>query len=85
MTINKKRLTKGEIASAFVEGEFSKYSPILTTKEAAEMLRVKPKTVNAWKNAGLLEGTYRQQRGEDRYWRDRLIDSFFNGPTWDAT
>jgi len=84
MTINNKRLTKDEISRAFAEGPFSKYPPILTTKEAAEMLGVKPKTINAWKNEGLLEGTYRQQRKEDRYWRDRLIDRFFNGPEWNA-
>lgn len=84
MSTHKKRLTKDEIARAFEAGEFSKFPSIMTTEEAAEMLRVAPKTLNSWKNASFLEGTYRQQRAEDRYWRDRLVECFFNGPDWKA-
>lgn len=82
MSIRQKRQTRDEIHKAFANGAFSKFGAVLTTKEVAEILSVTPKTVNAWKNAGLLEGTYRQQRGEDRYWRDRLIECYFNGRDW---
>lgn len=81
MSTRQRKLTQEEIQRAFAEGAPPLINPILSTEEAAELLRIAPKTLDAWKNAGRLEGTYRK-RGLVRYWRDRLIAHFFNGPDW---
>ncbi len=81
MSTARRRLTKGEIESAFADGSAPLIRQILTTEEAADLLRIKPKTLDAWKNAGRLEGAYRK-RGNVMYWRDRLVDKVFNGPDW---
>lgn len=85
MSTKSKKLSSSEIERAFAEGSSPVVKQILITEEAAQLLGVKPKTLNAWKNAGFLEGTYRQRQGLDRYFRDRLVAHFFNGPEWNAT
>lgn len=85
MSTKTKKLSASEIELAFGNGAEPAVHQLLTTKEAAKLLRVTPKTLNVWKNAGLLEGTYRQRRGQDRYWRDRLVACFFNGLDWNET
>ena len=82
MSTHKRKLTKEEISNAFAPDALEVGRPTLTTKEAAELLRVSPKTINSWKNAGYLEGTYRKHQGKDCYWRDRLLDCYFNGADW---
>lgn len=81
MSTARRKLTNDEIKRAFE----SDTRVALTTKEAAELLGVNPKTLNSWRNAGYLEGTYRKRPGDDRYWRDRLIAHYFNGPEWHAS
>lgn len=76
-----RKLTKAEIENAFADGSAPFIRQILTTKEAADLLRITPKTLDTWKNAGRLEGAYRK-RGNVMYWRDRLVDKVFNGPEW---
>ena len=83
MSTSRKKLKAEEITLAVGNDAKPVVPSVLTTREAAKLLRMKPKTLNAWKNAGLLEGTYRQRRGRDRYWRDRLLACFFNGPEWE--
>lgn len=80
MSTIRKRLTPSEIKAALGD----RVPPILTTAEAAELLRVTPKTLNAWKNKGFLEGAFCHRRGEDRYWSDRLIQRYFNAQEWDG-
>jgi hypothetical protein len=75
MSTKTKKLSASEIELAFGKGAEPAVHQLLTTKEA----------LNVWKNAGLLEGTYRQRRGQDRYWRDRLVACFFNGLDWNET
>lgn len=84
MSTKIKKITIDEIQSAFGADSEPVIPRILTTREAAELLRIQPKTLNDWKNAGLLEGTYRQRSGQDRYWRDRLVTAFFNGKDWNG-
>lgn len=84
MSTKNKKLSNTEIEQAFSEGSVPVVRQMLSTEEAAVLLGFKPKTINDWKNAGLLEGTYRQRQGHDRYWRDRLVAWFFNGPEWNA-
>ncbi len=83
MSTRDKKLSNAEIRQAFSEGSTPVVPQVLTTEEAAALLRLRPKTLNAWKNAGLLEGSYRQRQGQDRYWRDRLLACYFNGADWD--
>ena len=81
MSTRDQKLTKSEIECAFAEGAAPAVRQLLTTEEAADLLRIKPKTLDAWKSAGRLEGAYRK-RGKVIYWRDRLLEKFFNGLDW---
>jgi hypothetical protein len=34
---------------------------------------------------GRFDGTFRKRGKHLRFWRDRVIDQFFNGPEWETT
>lgn len=48
-------------------------SPLLTTKEAAEFLRVSEASIRRWADAGTLRSYSVGDRGERRFMRDDLL------------
>lgn len=68
-----RKLTQQEM-----ESSLNPYPPILTTEEAANLLRIKVSTLYRH----LSEGKYNKavKRGKPiRFWRDRLIQEFMMG------
>lgn len=82
MSTKFKKLATSEIERAFGEGSEPAIRQILSTQQAADLIGIAPKTLNEWKNAGLLEGSYRQRNRRDFFWRDRLVACLFNGHDW---
>ncbi len=77
MTHRKLNLTRNEIARAF-DGA----PPILSPGKLAKLLDLSRKTIYGWIQAGRLDGTFRKRGKHCLIWRDRVIDSLFNGKTW---
>jgi len=48
-------------------------SPLLTTKEAADFLRVSEASIRRWADAGKLKCYYVGDRGERRFMREDLL------------
>ena len=79
----RKKLISPEEIGGFFQGSWEReFPPLLNTKQAAALLGVSAKTIDKWKNAGLLEGTNRKRGSKVRYVRDKLLDVFFNGTDW---
>lgn len=78
----KQMLTGEEISSAF-EGKWAdRYPPHLTHDLAAEMLGISASTLYEWKAKGRLKGCCRQRGKHNFFWRDKLIDTIYNGKEW---
>ncbi len=75
-------LSSVEITRAFAGPEGEKFSHVLRVEDLALLLRVSRKTIYEWKQKGYLEGTYRQQKKMTLFWRDKVVDHFFNGKDW---
>ena len=78
----KQILTKEEIASAFAEGDVSRYPAILKIKQLAELLNMSQKTIYEWKAKGWLDGSFRKRGKHILIWRDKVLDLLFNGEEW---
>jgi len=76
-------ITIDEIHAAFADDASRRdFPPILDVKQAATLLRVKPKTLYFWIVKGRLNGTFRKRGKRHLFWRDRLIHQIFNAPNW---
>ncbi len=78
-------LRKSEIDTAFRDESAKGIpSPTVTVKEAAELLKVSIKTIYFWIQLGRFDGCFRKRGKHIRFWRNRLIEHFFNGPDWQS-
>ncbi len=57
-----------------------RFPPILTTEQVLAMLQVPRSTFDLWKAKGYFDGSYRKRGKRVRFMRDKVIESFFNGP-----
>ncbi len=73
------KLTNSEISAAFANpGDADVFPPILTIEEAAALLQVPVETLRDWRSRGLLKGCSRRKGKRVRFFRDRLIQWYFN-------
>ena len=76
-------LRPGELDALFADPATARqFPPLLSTKQAAELLGVSEKTLGYWKSAGRLEGVVRKRGKRNFYLRNRLIAAVFEGPEW---
>ncbi len=76
-------LKPGEIGRAFDSEPFrAQYPPIMSPEQVAQMLGYARSTIYQWIAAGLFDGAYRRRGKGVRFWRDRVLHIFFNGPEW---
>lgn len=74
------QLSESEILSTFAtEPNSSRFPPILTIKQAADLLQASVNTVRSWRARGMLDGCGRRCGRQVRIFRDRLIRWYFNG------
>jgi hypothetical protein len=72
-------LSDREIAQCFSDPVIAtKFGPVLTIEEAAELLREPVGTLRDWRSRGLLPGCARRIGREVRFLRNRLIKQVFN-------
>lgn len=75
-----KRISRQQIASAFSEQNAGAvYPPVLTPSQAIELLQISKTKFYELKNEGLFDRCHRKRGAVVLYWRDGLIDSYFNG------
>lgn len=68
------KLTGDEITKSFSAGEWaSKYPPVLTVDQVAELLSVPKATVYQWNSEGKLTGCAQRLGKHLRFLRDRLV------------
>ena len=75
-------ISRAEITQAFAQGSGQHISPILSTAEAAALLRLSIKTLYEWIAKGRLDGAFRERGKHLLFWPDKLIDILLNGPEW---
>lgn len=72
-------LTAKEIVVAFSDPIWAeKFPPVLTLKQAAELLQVPEQTIYDWRSRGMLDGCCRKVGKHLRFVRDRLMKKLFN-------
>lgn len=73
-----------EIARAFdLEVLRQQYPPIQSPEQVGLMLGFARSTIYQWADQGRLDGTFRKRGKHIRFWRDRVLDKFFNGSEWE--
>lgn len=72
------KLTKREIAAAFGDKAGGDFPPILTMEQVSAMLQVPMSTLKQWKTEGRFDGCFRRVGKRGRWFRDRVIDKYFN-------
>jgi excisionase family DNA binding protein len=73
------KLTDREIESVFVDAETaSRFPPILSLAQAAELLGVPIGTLRDWRSRGKLGSCCRRIGKHVRFYRNRLIKHVFN-------
>ena len=78
-------LTPAELRSALDDPHWAtKFPPVLTVDQTAELLQVPKATVYDWSSRGLLRGCSRRVGKHLRIWRDRLLISVFTKGIKDA-
>ena len=82
MSTRGRKLSKAEIRQAFSESTGAPLPPILTTEQLADLLQVSKKTLYEWVSKGRLDGAFRKRGKHHKFWRDRVLDIFFNGSDW---
>jgi excisionase family DNA binding protein len=70
-------VTKAEIAAILADTP-----PILSPAKLATVLGLSPKTVYEWLAKGRLDGSFRRRGKHILIWRDRALDTIFNGANW---
>lgn len=72
-------LAAREIAGFFTGPEWaSRFPPILTIEQAAELLQLPVETLRGWRSRGLLDSCSRRVGKRVRFLRDRLVEWYFN-------
>ena len=84
MTARKRKriLTKDELQRPFVDVEGHDRLPVISPAQLAALCGVSTKTIYHWIAAGRLDGTFRKRGKHVLIWRDRALDTLFNGPDW---
>jgi excisionase family DNA binding protein len=81
VSARRKPLSVEEIRRAFESGRASA-PPIVSPGALAAHLGLSVKTVYEWLSRGRLDGAYRKRGKHVLIWRDRAIDTLFNGTDW---
>ena len=72
-------LSAAEIRATFECSDWAtRFPPILSTRQAAEILQVPIGTIYDWSSRSLLRGCSRRVGKHLRFFRDRLISKVFN-------
>jgi excisionase family DNA binding protein len=80
------QLKPSEMSRAFdLDAARREYSAILSPEQVAGMLGYSRSTVYDWIKKGRFDGAYRKRGKHARFWRDRVLDIFFNGPEWNQS
>jgi len=83
MPQGKPKISTEEIRQAFERGEFAqRLPPILTKRHVADMFHFGIGTINDWLSKGRFDGAYRRRGKHIRFFRDRIVDIYFNGREW---
>ena len=73
------KLTSTELSAPFVNTEWgTRFPPVLTVDQAAELLQVSKNTIYDWSSRDLLRGCGRRAGKHLRIFRDRLLQKVFN-------
>lgn len=73
------KLTAKELAAAFADPLWAtKFPPVLTVDQAADLLQVPMQTIYDWRSRGLLVGCGRKAGKHLRFFRDKLLCLIFN-------
>jgi predicted DNA-binding transcriptional regulator AlpA len=81
MTTRKKPLKQSEIQAAF-SNENNKFPEIISPEQLGQLLGIAVKTIYEWIAKGRFDGAFRKRGKGIRFWRDRAIEIYFNGPDW---
>lgn len=77
---DKLNLTDIEVARAFADPLWAtKYPPILSVEQAADLAGVPKGTIYSWSSSGQLQGVARKVGKHLRIFRDRFVKHIFNG------
>jgi len=77
-------LTPEEIAASFEGPDGTRFGPILTVPDFAELCRLSSSTIYEWISRGHLKGAVRKRGKHVLIWRDRAMRILFNGPNWSS-
>lgn len=73
------KLTPAELSAPFANSDWgTKYPPVLTVDQTADLLQVPRATVYDWSSRGMLRGCARRVGKHLRIFRDRLLNKVFN-------
>jgi predicted DNA-binding transcriptional regulator AlpA len=78
-------LKPSEIQRAFdhADPRSQPYGPILDPSQVGRMLGYPRSTIYEWIAKGRFDGAYRKRGKGVRFFRDRVLHLFFNGPDWE--
>ena len=82
MTVRKDNLSASEITRAFADGPGQQFGPFLGLEQVAQLLQCPEGTLREWLSKGRFKRCIRKRGKRLYFWRDRVIDEFFNGPSW---
>jgi hypothetical protein len=82
VSVKNRKLSREEIGQAFAGGGGEGFPVILSPAKLAELLQLSPKTIYDWLARGRLDGAFRKRGKHILIWRDRAIDTLFNGTDW---
>ena len=72
-------LSATEIRATFDSAEWAtRFPPVLSTPQAADLLQVPLGTIYEWSSRGLLKGCSRRVGKHLRFFRERLLTTIFN-------
>jgi hypothetical protein len=83
MTVRKDSLSQAEIANAFKDQMGEIFPPILSLEDVARLLGRPISTLREWISKGYFKGCFRKRGKKLSFWRDRVVEFFFNGPDWE--
>ena len=75
-------ISRDEVRAAIDGAGDGKLPAILTPEQLAEALQISRSTVYFWITQGRFDGAFRKRGKHLRFWRDRALDLFFDGPEW---
>jgi hypothetical protein len=83
MTVRTDSLSRTEIANAFKGETGEAFPPFLNLEDVAHLLGRSIKTLREWISKGYFKGCFRKRGKRLSFWRDRVVERFFNGPEWE--